>query len=373
MGSLKIALVHDFLFTYAGAERVLQSLHKLYPDAPIYTLIANPKVIKTHFPEATIHTSYLQKSWRRRYPRLLLPAYPRAVESFDFSDYDLVISSSGAFSHGIITGPRTLHICYCHTPMRYTWDWHAEHVTERKLGNSIMRLGWESLMHSLRLWDSITAKRVDVWLANSTAVADRIQTYYRQDAQVVYPPVDTTYFDPIHTPNPKKVMQAVSISRLSQNKRLDLLITACAKANLPLVIAGEGSEKASLQALSKTLKAKVTFLGSISEAQKRQLLAESRCFIFAAEDDFGIAPVEALAMGIPVLALKKGGATETVIDGKTGLFFTEPTADAIYQSLHLFLKNGVTWDQEHIRSSVLKFSEEHFQEHIQECVTHALS
>lgn len=373
MGTLRIALVHDFLFTYAGGERVLKSLHEIYPDAPIFTLTADPLVVEKHFPKADIRTSYLQKSWRRRFPRLLLAAYPQAIESFDFNEFDLVISSSGAFSHGIVTGPDTIHVCYCHTPMRYVWDWHAEHVEERGLNSALIRFGWESLMHQLRLWDAIAAKRVDYWLANSQTVAERIASYYRQKAEVIYPAIDTTSFDLKSAPQKSSQPTAITVSRLSANKRIDLIIEACAKVGLPLIVVGEGKELTTLKNLAEKLKADVTFTGSLSEVKKREELAKAHCFIFAAEDDFGIAPVEALASGTPVIALNKGGVRETVESSKSGLFFAEPTVPELGRALRHFLENGVSFDSDQIRQSAQRFDTKTFEKHIQQYITHVTS
>lgn len=368
---MKIALIHDFLLAYAGAERVLEALYRLFPEAPIYTVLADQKVIAKHFPKAQVITSSLQRSWIRHKPQLLLPFIPQAIESFDLNSYDLVISSSGAFSHGIITGPDTLHISYCHSPMRYAWDWHHEYLAEKGIQGGVTYFFAEMVLSRLRIWDKVSANRVDHWLANSKTVQARIKQYYRDESTVVYPPVDTDFFDPSLVKELKKGEYAVTVSRLTPNKRIDLMIEACATAKIPLHIAGDGSNLASLEKLAQKHSGVVHFLGAVSEEQKRQLIAESSCFLFAAEDDFGIAPVEALALGIPVIAFGKGGATETVQDGKTGYFFMEPTGESLSKALARFKNEGVAYSPAEIRQSALPFNREHFLAAIRRFIDHA--
>jgi glycosyltransferase involved in cell wall biosynthesis len=368
---MKIALLHDFLFTYAGAERVLSAFHELYPEAPIYTMFAYPEIVEKHFPNATVITSSLQKNPLKKWPPFLLGQMPQAVESFNFNDFDIVLSSSGAFSHGAITGPETIHICYCHTPMRYAWDWHHEYLKERGFSNLFTLTLARRVLSRLRLWDAISAERVDIWLANSGVVADRIKKFYRRDATVIYPTVNTAYFDPELVTDKKKGMYAITASRLSPNKRVHLMIAACAKAGMPLSIIGGGSELSRLEKLASDLKANVTFLGPVSEEEKRRTIAEAGCFLFAAEDDFGIAPVEALSLGVPVISLAKGGIQEVIQSGKNGILFPEPTEQALTEALLSFKDQGVDWDEQQIRHSALPYSQKRFQQEIAEIVSHA--
>jgi glycosyltransferase involved in cell wall biosynthesis len=366
---LKVALVHDFLRSYGGAERVLHALHLLFPQAPIYTAIAEPRLIQSYFPDAKIYTSYLQRSLAKYSALSLLIAMPKAIESFDFNEYNLVISSSGAFAHGIITGPQTLHLSYCHSPMRYVWDWHLEYLSEKGILSGL-KLGLaESFLSPIRVWDKVAASRVDAWIANSQTVAKRIEHFYRLPSQVIYPPVDWRYFDyqKLEAANQQTeevwaAEYAITVSRLTPNKRIDLLIRACAKAKLPLMIVGNGAAKAELEKLAHSLKARIHFTGEVEEAKKRQLLGRAACFIFAAEDDFGIAPVEALSMGIPVLAYAKGGATETVIEKQNGFFFNEPTVEALSEAIERWRENSTSFSKAKIRSSVEKFSSTHFHQ-----------
>ncbi|MEI6477924.1 MAG: glycosyltransferase [bacterium] len=368
----RIALVHDFIFTYGGAERVLAIFHELYPDAPIYTLFAEPEIVAKHYPKATIVTSFLQKSRLRRWPPLMLGMMPRAVESFDFTGFDVVLSSSGAFSHGVITGPETIHLCYCHTPMRYAWDWHNEYLGERGLTKFPSGILSRALLSRLRLWDKVSASRVDRFLCNSGVVASRIKKFYRQDATVVYPPIDTVNLDyaKVELKTPERPY-AISASRLTPNKRIDRVIRGCALAKIPLVIAGGGSQREELEKVAKEAGGEVTFAGYVSEDEKRSLIANASCFIFSAEDDFGIGPAEALAMGVPLITLKRGGIQEVVQEGVNGLFFKEATPEAISEVLAKFLKEGVSGDRKHIRESVLNLSEEHFRNQIREAVDNA--
>lgn len=376
MGSLKspsVALVHDFLLTFAGAERVLKELSLIFPEAPIYTLLHNPEVSSRHFPGVNIIPSKLQKSWLKRWPQLLLGKMPQAVEEFDFSSYDLVISSSGAFSHGIITGPDTFHLCYCHSPMRYVWDWHNEYLREKGIKTgSFSSFLTELLLSRIRLWDSVSAKRVDSWVANSTTVAGRIQKFYRQESEVVYPPVDTEFLDPAKLKSPHStVPYAVTVSRLTANKRIHLLIEACAQEKLLFKVIGSGGELINLQRAAKKVNADVQFLGNLSEEEKREVVGRASCFLFAAEDDFGIAPVEALSLGVPVIAFARGGTGETVQHGKNGRLFSTPDPAAIRQEIASYLKDGVSLKPEAIRASALPFSRKEFAQQIRNLTRHA--
>lgn len=359
----KIALVHDFLFTYGGAERVLSAFHRLYPDAPIYTMLADPEIVRRYFPKAKIITSSLQRSFLRRRPQLLLGAMPRAIEEFNLNEFNLVLSSSGAFSHGVITGPDTFHLCYCHSPMRYVWDWHAEYLKEKGWTSPLKKWFAESFLSPIRLWDRVSAERPDAWIANSQTVQERIAKFYGKPSEIIYPPVDTEFFTP-----PDDIQAgdyAITASRLSPYKRVDQMILACEKLGIPLRVIGDGEDKARLENLAGPT---VTFLGRLSEQDKRREIAGARCFLFAAEDDFGIAPLEALSLGIPAVALARGGATEYVQDGKNGILYAEDLAEG----LERFLKDGVEFTSGRIRQSALKYGTEHFDIKITKAVDDAL-
>ncbi len=356
----RIAIVQDFLLSFGGAERVIKLLHTIYPEAPIYTLLASKELLEREFPSADVRTSSLQGSWLPR--QFLLGRYPQAIESFDLRGYDIVLSTSGAFAHGVITGPETVHICYCHSPLRYVWDWHIEYLRENGLDRGLLHLPVEYILSRLRIWDVVSARRVDKWIANSQTVQKRIAKFYRAEADVMYPPVRTEYFDPAQvTAQENRGSYAVSVSRLTPNKRVDLIIQACRAAKMPLIIAGTGSDEGRLRRMAQG-DPSISFVGEISEEEKRQLVGNARCFVFAAEDDFGIAPVEALALGIPVVALARGGATETVRDGQNGVMFAEPTVESLTTALQRLPELSATAEQ--IRESSLRFSEERFIEEV---------
>ncbi|MBU6389182.1 glycosyltransferase [Patescibacteria group bacterium] len=368
MDQVKLALVHDFLFAYGGAERTLHALHELYPEAPIYTTFAYPEIVAAHFPKAAIITSPLQKHWLRQWPSLLINHMPQAVESFDLRGYDVVLSSSGAFSHGVITGPDTVHICYCHTPMRYGWDWHVEYLSERKVRNLPALLIANTAMSRLRLWDSLSAKRVDYWVANSQVVANRIRQYYRAESEIIHPPVNTEFFDFRSLGEIKEGTCAITVSRLKPYKKIDLIIQACRAVGLPLKIAGAGEDEPRLRKLAGS-DGTVIFLGPISEEEKRTEIAGSRCFIFPADDDFGIAPVEALGLGVPVIAYKKGGALEYVKDSENGYFFKEQTVESLEEQLRRFVTDGVRMNRSDIRETAVSFGEAAFCQNITSFIT----
>lgn len=352
---LKVAFVHDFLLRLGGAERVLKSLMDLYPDAPVYTLLYDEKKVGNVFPRERVKTSYLQK-----FPwfipgmhKLLFPLMPGAVESFDFSGFDVVVSSSGAYSHGIVTNLETKHICYYHSPMRYAWDYTHEYLKEQQLG-----LIGESLvgrlLHKIRIWDFLASERVDVPLANSKTVQNRIRKYYRQEAEIVYPPVNVERF----SPHKKNEGYFLIVSQLSRYKRIDLAVELFNRVGKRLVIIGTGPEEARLKRLAAN---NVDFLGFKSDEAVKEYLENCRAFIFPGEEDFGIAPVEAMACGKPVLAYHKGGLTETVIEGETGEFFNEPTVDSMEAGLTQLLIHEKGYSTEKIAKHAQQFSEENFQ------------
>lgn len=358
-----IALVHDFLFAFGGAERVLLALHEMYPEAPIYTTLGEPGLVAKHFPDADIRYSPLQRSWLRHVPPLLIGKYPQAVESFDLSGYDTVISSSGAFSHGAITGPDTVHICYCHSPMRYAWDYHAEYLEEKRVNPLVSALIVRPLLHRLRIWDYVSSKRVDRWVANSAAVQGRIRRYYGQESVIVHPPVDTEFFSPQPDSEPPG-KYAVIASRLTANKRIGHAILACGALKMPLHIIGKGDEESRLRELQQQCGGEVVWHGPVDEKTKRDVIRKAACFIFASEDDFGIAPVEALSMGIPVIALGRGGATEYVQSGKNGYLYPESSPESLTAALTDFLEKGVDYSKGAIRDTALPFSRARFEERI---------
>ena len=326
---MKTALVHDYLAQAGGAERVAAAFHTLFPEAPLYTSVYDRAATLPSFAEMDIRTSFLQR-WpfsSRRFHKLALPYYPAAFEQFNFTGYDLVLSSSSSFAKGIITPPETCHVCYCHTPSRFIWR-QQEYLSQNRSAGAASFLV-SAYVNSLRSWDVESAQRVDYFVANSYNVARRIRKFYRRDvAAVIYPPVETTKFQPV---GPAEIGDHfLVVSRLLGYKRLDLAVEACTRRGLPLRVVGIGPDLARLKRLAGPT---IQFLGRLSDEQVVRELARCKALIFPGEEDFGITPVECMASGRPVIAYGAGGALETVVDGQTGLFFLEQTVDSLVQAL----------------------------------------
>lgn len=316
---MRIALVHDYLNQYGGAERVLEELHALFPTAPIYTSMYAPERMPAIYRTFDIRTSFMQRlPGVTSHHQAYLPFYPLAFESFDLSGYDVVISNSSAWCKGIVTPPETVHICYCLTPMRFAWRYH-DYVERERLGR-LARFGLPAVITALRVWDVTSARRVDHFIAISRAVAARIRKYYGRDATVIYPPVDTERFATTRPPGDYYLI----VSRLIPYKRVDLAVEAFNQLGLPLKIAGDGRDRAALAARARP---NVEFLGRVSDRDVVELIQGCRGFLFPGEEDFGIAPVEAQAAGRPVVAYGAGGALDTVVDGVTGVHFQRQTVE----------------------------------------------
>lgn len=348
---MKLAIVHDYLNQWGGAERVLDALHKLYPEAPVYTLMHDAERTHGHFKNWDIRTSFLQQAWTARFRKYTLPFGPLAVESFDLSPYDVVISSTSGLSKGVITRPETLHICYCHTPTPYLWFWTHNYLREQRLGRltgGIVRF----ILFKQRLWDRLAAERIDVWIANSRNVQERIKKYYRKESTVIFPPVEVRRFSAAS----KRAGYFLYISRLSGYKRPGLVVEAFNRLKLPLVVVGEGDELPRLQSIAKP---NIAFTGWVSDEKAAEYMAKARAVIFPVEEDFGIVPVEAMAAGTPVVALARGGVLETVVEGKTGLFFYEQTADALVAALRKFQQM-----EKMFRPSTLRRHAERFEQQV---------
>jgi glycosyltransferase involved in cell wall biosynthesis len=329
---MKRAIVCDWLTNFGGAEQVILAMHELYPDAPIYTSVFNPEGVP-QFAKLDVRTSFLQKWPFAKTKHKLYPAFrPFAFESLDLREYDVVISSASAEAKGIITKPDTVHICYCHTPTRYYWsDYHAYlHRLEFGILNPIVRKLMPRMIHNLRQWDYVAAQRVDYFIANSVNTQKRIKKYYDRESTVMYPFTDTTKYIP---GTEKKEEYFAVISRLIPYKHVDLAVEACTRLNLPLKVIGSGPE---LDHLKEIAGSSVEFLGFTDEQTKLGVLQKAKGFIFSADEDFGIVPLEAMACGTPVIAYGKGGALETVVEGKTGVFFHEQTSESLVATLKKF-------------------------------------
>ncbi|QBD78448.1 glycosyltransferase family 4 protein [Ktedonosporobacter rubrisoli] len=353
---MKVALVHDYLNQMGGAERVVMAFHEIFPDAPIYTSIYDPELVDPAFRRMDIRTSFMQKlPLVTRHHQPYLPFYPFAMEKLDLRGYDLVLSSSSAFGKGVITRPETLHICYCHTPMR--WCWNYEEYVEREQLGKVARSVLPFLMTGLRVWDQSSAMRVDHFIANSPVVAERIQKYYRREAVVIPPPVeaDRFPFDPATQPEDYFLV----LSRLIPYKRIDLAIEACNRLRLPLVVIGGGRDLERLRGMAGPT---IRFLGHLSDEEVLYYFMHCRAFLFPGEEDFGITPLEAQAAGRPVIAYGSGGALASIVDGVTGVFFKEQTVESLMAVLSSFEEGA--FDPQTIRNHALEFDKPRFRRRI---------
>ena len=348
---MKVAIVHDWLVNYGGAERVVEQLHALFPQAPVYTLVYDRKKMPARFHAYDIRTTYLQKfPFATRLYKNMLTLMPGAFERLDLTEYDLVISSCSSCSKGVITRPDAVHICYCHTPTRYVWDFYYTYVAN---AGWLKRLLIPHMMQKMRVWDRLAADRVDYFVANSRYIARRIQKFYRREAEVVYPGVRIGECALAEQPDDYYLI----VSRFTYYKRIDLAVRACTKLNKRLVVVGGGEEEKRLRALAGPT---VEFRGRLTDEEIRALYARAKAFLFPGEEDFGITPVEAMSAGCPVLAYGRGGVTETVLDGKTGLFFAEQTEEALISCIERFEREGVAYTRAELRAHSLRFSEERF-------------
>lgn len=363
---MNIALAHDWVVTLGGSEHCLQAFHELWPEAPLYTLVsAAENAGKLGFTNTMVHTSFLQRlpratNWYRNY----LPLYPLAIEQFDLSHYDVIFSSSHAVAKGVLTRSDQLHICYCHTPMRYAWDLTHQYLKEQSLEKGAKSLIARLILHYIRMWDVTTSPRVDYFIANSNYTARRIWRAYRRKANVIFPPVDINKFTPIH----KKDDYFIFVSRLVPYKHADLVVAAFSQLNLPLIVVGEGPQ---LNTCHRLAGKNITFLGYQPSEKVSDLIARARALVFAAEEDFGIVPVEAQACGTPVIAYGKGGIEDTVIpatganwEQATGIYFFEQTTDAIILAVKQFTEWESNFNITVLRQHAVLFNKERFKEQI---------
>lgn len=360
---MKIAIVHDWLTTYRGGERVVGELLKMYPQADLFSVVDFMEERDRHMLDGRVpHTSFIQRMpfARRRY-RAYLPLMMAAVEQFDLGGYDLVISSSSAVAKGVITGPGQIHISYVHSPIRYAWDLQHVYLREAGLTRGLGGIFARALLHYVRLWDMRTANGVDCFIANSHFIARRIWKIYRREACVIHPPVDTDRFTLPDTPRGDFYLTA---SGLVPYKRVPMIAEAfAAMPDRKLVVVGDGPE---MPALRRAAGPNVTVLGYQSSEELVRLFRQARAFVFAAEEDFGITPVEAQACGMPVIAYGRGGLLESVrgLDdpNPTGVFFAEQTAESLAQAVRLFEENEHRFDPSVIRDNALRFAPEQFRQ-----------
>lgn len=348
---MNIALVHEWLTNVAGSERVLLALKEMYSEAPIFTSVFDSNKAKP-FAKFDVKTSILQKLPLMRSKReFLVPFTPFAFEQFDLSKYDVVISNTSMAAKGVITKPNTIHISYCNTPPRYLWEANVD-PRAQKGKFSFLR---NKVTHEMRIWDRVAADRVDYFFANSKYIAKRIKKYYGRESQVVYPPVDVDRFE-VAPPQDVKDYY-LFVSRLINYKKCDLVIDAFNDLGLPLKIIGTGPDE---NILKKQAKSNIEFLGFISDEDMKKYYSEAKAFIFPAEEDFGIVPVEAMASGRPVIAYRGGGAMETVVDGVTGIFFDEQTPQCLINAIKNF--DSKKFNPEKIKQHANEFSVDRFKD-----------
>ena len=354
---MKTALVHDWLISpTGGAENVLGEIYQMYVS-PIYTLVWNPEALKgTIFEDATIYRSFLDwLPWSKKKFRSYLPLFPMAIEQFDLKSYDLILSSSHCVAKGIKRHPDQLHICYCHTPMRYAWDLSQDYLRDAGMDKGIRGAAARFFLQNLQDWDVRSSSRVDHFIANSKFVAQRIQRVYGRESTVIYPPVRTDFYQL----GKKKENFYLAASRLVAYKKIDLIVEAFTRMpHRKLVVIGDGPEMNKIQ---KKAGKNVELMGYQSDETLREMLQKARGLIFSAIEDFGILPIEAMSTGTPVIALRRGGVAETVIDSVTGIFFEEQSAASIRDAVERF-ERLETWKPKTIRTHALQFSSGRFRE-----------
>lgn len=356
---MRVALVHDYLNQYGGAERVLEAFCEIWPEAPIYTLVYSEEQTGRAFAGRKVRTSFLQQlPLVQRYHRPFLMLMPLAIERLDLSSYDLIVSDTASFAKGVITRPDALHVCYCHTPTRYVWDDGHKYVSEFGYSDIIKSIV-PLFLNYLRVWDEAAASRPDQYIANSHFVAQRIKKYYQMEAPVIYPPVKTQQF--YISPEAKDYF--LIVSRFLSYKKIDLAIEAFNRLGLPLKIVGDGREASKLKKMAGP---NIEFLGLVGEKKLKDVYAHCRAFIFPQEEDFGISPVEAMSCGRPVIAFRSGGALEMIKEGETGIFFDEQTPENLIEAVKGF--NPKYFDPEKIQLHARQFDKEIFKDKIRDFV-----
>jgi glycosyltransferase involved in cell wall biosynthesis len=352
---MRVAIVHYWLLNMRGGEKVLESLCRIYPQADIFTHVYDPAAVSETIRSRRVRTSFINSlPWARRFYRRYLPLMPLALEQLDLSGYDLIISCESGPAKGIIPPPRALHVCYCHTPMRYLWNMYHEY---RREPGPLLRAVMPPFAHYLRSWDALVVTRVDDFIANSATIAARIERYYRRESDIVYPPVDVDSFS--LAPRDELGDYYLMVGELVAYKRPDLAVDAFNALGKKLIVIGGGQM---LEHLRKRAGPTVSMLGPQPFDVLQRHYARCRALIFPGEEDFGIVPVEAMASGRPVIAYRSGGATETVVDGLTGLFFNDQTIPSLSAAIARF--EAADFSPERIRAHALKFSDERFTREI---------
>ena len=355
---MKIAIVHDWIIDIGGSEKTLKEIYSLFPGADLYTLLFKEDSLKIlGIPENKVNASFIQKiPQSKKIYRHLLPLFPLAIEQFDLSEYDLIISSSHAVAKGVLTNSKQMHISYCYTPMRYAWDLYHQYLRESNLDRGLRGFLVKIFLHYLRIWDISTVNRVDKFIAISRYISKRIRKIYGRNSAIIYPPVDIDKFELYE----KKENFYLTVSRLVPYKRVDLLVKAFNQMpEKKLIIIGNGPD---MKKLKKIARNNIEFLGYQPFNIVKEYLKKAKAFLFAGEEDFGISLVEAQACGTPVIAYSEGGASEIVIDRKTGILFKEQTSKAIVSAIKYFEKIEDTFNYSIIRKNALRFKKEKFRE-----------
>jgi glycosyltransferase involved in cell wall biosynthesis len=356
---LKVAITCSWLNQYGGAERVLEVVHGMFPEAPVYTSMFWPQALPAPYRDWDIRPSFMDRlPLVHSRHQWFLALYPFAFGQFDLSEYDLVLSVPSAFAHGVTTDSGTLHICYCLTPARFLWDYH--NYVEREQLARLVRLILPLLVSRLRRWDRAAADGVDEFVAISEAVRERIAKNYQRESEIVYPPVDVQRIPLSH----RKGDHFLIISRLVPYKRIDLAVRAFNDLGLPLYVIGEGRDRPRLEAMAAP---NVRFLGRVDDKDLGDYLANCRAFLFPGEEDFGIAPLEAQAAGRPVVAYAAGGALETVVEGQTGTFFREPAPMALAAAVRQL--DDQQFDPAAIRQHAMRFDRTEFERRLTELIS----
>ncbi|MCS7249833.1 MAG: glycosyltransferase [candidate division WOR-3 bacterium] len=360
---MKVAIVHDWLTGMRGGEKVLEVFCEIFPDAVLYTLVYNKEKISPIINQMKIKTSILQKfpNIEKNY-RYYLPIMPTLIEHFNLKDFDLILSSSHCVAKGVKKFKNQIHICFCHTPMRYVWDMFDEYFKKARL---ITKIGAKIFRPYLKRWDKKSSQNVDFFIANSKNIARKIKKYYGKEAKVIHSPVDTNFYQFL---NLKREDFFLIVSALVPYKKLDLAIEAFNELNLPLKIIGTGPEEKKLKKFAKN---NIEFLGWQPDEKLLEYYNKCKALIFPQEEDFGIVPLEAQACGTPVIAYKKGGALETIIEKETGIFFYPQTKEALIKAVKNF--DNFSFSPQKCRENALKFSRERFYQEIKNFINQCLS
>ncbi|NNN28146.1 MULTISPECIES: glycosyltransferase [Pseudomonas] len=364
---MNIAIIHYWWLSNRGGEAVCSAIAELYPSADIFIHVCDEQIMRKALPEnfqgKIINTFISKLPKSRKYYQKYLPLMPLALEQLDLTDYDLVISSESGPAKGVITRPDAVHICYCHSPMRYVWDMYHDYLSG---AGRLIRVLFPAIAHWLRVWDRLSADRVDHFVANSTFVASRIQKFYRRESEIIYPPVSVSDFNPLL----KRGDFYLCLGQLVAYKRADLAVEAFNKIGLPLAVVGEGELFNKLQKIAGP---NVTMMGRQPFTVIQDLLQRCRGLIFPGLEDFGIVPVEAMAAGAPVIAYGKGGALDTVIHGKTGILFREQNVEALIDAVDQLESGNFVFSPEEMHRHAKKFSKDVFQHRIKEFINQKLA